>query len=541
MIEVGDEIGAYRVIRRLGQGGFGAVYEVEHRQLGVHYALKTFTLAAGRHQALFRERFLAEGRILARLKHPNVARVFDLDVVPGTDVAYYVMDLVRYKDGQAHTLADVDVEGADEPHLVRWFVQLASALDYIHRMGIVHRDIKLSNILLDDRGGVVLTDFGISRFVTAEIRREVGVVTTGAACARDRVTGGLILGTEGYMAPEILQGREASAASDTYALGISFFRLLTGIWYEPGTQAFELLAPFDRAWTQLLGPMLAPDPAARPIVLKEAGERLQTATGTAVGTPSPAAPRSRSRRAFALAAVAGLALVGGAFAWRFVASSSGGSGGGAAVTAAGRTMRLDLGGGIGLELLACPAGGDVAGDYRLAKYPLTVEQWTRLVERRTVTNRQALALCHAPGFETALFATLNRAFAAEIPPGWCFRLPTEAELRRALTAGGRDVVSELARGELGPSEADKVAEHVRRTGSSAGSNAAKARTTTVGLNRANGWGFHDVVGTGMPLVTSADGRRLYALGESDLDARPEEKAWRWMGVLRVCLGPKLDR
>lgn len=96
----GDEIGPYRIVRALGQGGMGAVYEVEHAKLGVHYALKTFTLDHG-HVDLFRRRFLSEGKVLARLRHPHIVRVFDLDVLDGGELAYFVMELVHYKDGDA--------------------------------------------------------------------------------------------------------------------------------------------------------------------------------------------------------------------------------------------------------------------------------------------------------------------------------------------------------------------------------------------------------------------------------------------------------
>ena len=126
-----EQIGVYRIVRPLGQGGMGAVYEVVHEKLGVHYALKTFTLDHG-HVDLLKERFLAEGRILARLHHPNLVRVFDLDFDVATQTLYFVMDLVLYKDGEPYTLADVEDGSADEKRVARWFGQLAAALDYIH-------------------------------------------------------------------------------------------------------------------------------------------------------------------------------------------------------------------------------------------------------------------------------------------------------------------------------------------------------------------------------------------------------------------------
>lgn len=278
-LEPGYEIDQYRIVRVLGQGGMGAVYEVEHVKLGVHYALKTFTLADG-HADLFRKRFLAEGKVLARLNHPNIARVFDLDYDEATGEAFFVMDLVRYKDGESYTLADVEVGGADEDHLIRWFSQMASALDYIHNEGIIHRDIKLNNILLNDKGGVTLSDFGISRFVDDRIRREVDVTRTIISIGTKQVTGNLIMGTEGYMGPEILRGEAATAASDTYALGITFFRLLTGMWYEQGTNALKLLEPFDSAWMEILPRMLDADPKKRPANLTVLADRLKSSVTT---------------------------------------------------------------------------------------------------------------------------------------------------------------------------------------------------------------------------------------------------------------------
>ena len=293
----GDEIGPYRIVRALGQGGMGTVYEVEHAKLGVHYALKTFTLDHG-HVDLFRRRFLAEGKVLARLRHPHIARVFDLDILEGGALAYFVMDLVHYKDGVSYTLADLEVGGADEEHLVRWFAQLASALDYIHGLGIVHRDIKLDNILLDDKGGVTLGDFGISKFEGERIRSEVDVSRTIVSAAAGARAGGLVMGTEGFMAPEVLRGQPATAAADTYALGVTFFRLLTGIWYEPDTNALNLLAPFDVAWSKVLPPMLARDPAERPTRLLPLADQLRTATRASAAKTAVASPggRDASRR-----------------------------------------------------------------------------------------------------------------------------------------------------------------------------------------------------------------------------------------------------
>ena len=260
-MDKGEVIGSYRIVRRIGVGGMGEVYEVEHVALGTRYALKTFVLESG-DAAFLRERFMAEGRALARIDHPNVARVFDLGVLPdGT--AYFVMDLVLDAKGEPLTLADVSPDDFTDADRWRWLESVASALDCIHAEGIVHRDVKASNILLNAKNDAVLVDFGISRYERGRIKREIGVEKTVVACDEASARR-LVMGTGGYLAPELKKGGEASAASDVYALGVVFFRLLTGLWYEPGTDALSLLEPLGDPWSNLLPWMLADDPAKRP-------------------------------------------------------------------------------------------------------------------------------------------------------------------------------------------------------------------------------------------------------------------------------------
>ena len=309
--------GAYRIIRLLGEGGMGAVYEVEHERLGVRYALKTDTLD-GAHAELFRRRFTAEGKILARLSHPNLVRVIDLDVDPETGLLYYVMDLVLYKDGESTTLADIEPGGADEEHLVDWFRQLTDALGYIHERGIVHRDIKLNNILIAPGRRVILSDFGISRILSEGLRTDVGASRTMVTNA----TGSLVIGTEGYMAPEVLRGEPATPAADVYALGVVFFKLLTGVWYDPdlepraaatapgATDAVKLLADFAYRWQDVLPRMLAADPAQRPTDLAELPNLLGAPTVAAPLAPQVTEGTAPPRRRFLAAAVFTLVLAG---------------------------------------------------------------------------------------------------------------------------------------------------------------------------------------------------------------------------------------
>ena len=162
IFEEGYRIGAYRVVRILGQGGMGDVYEVEHVELGTHYALKAFACDYEQADAL-RRKFFEEGKLLARLQHPRIVHVFDLAIEPVSQMPYFVMDLVLYEDGESHTVEDVDKADIDENLVYFWFKDVAEALDYIHEQGIVHRDIKPSNMMLGKDLHVTLTDFGISR------------------------------------------------------------------------------------------------------------------------------------------------------------------------------------------------------------------------------------------------------------------------------------------------------------------------------------------------------------------------------------------
>ena len=285
----------------------GAVYEVEHTQLGVHYALKTFTLEGG-HVDLLKNKFLTEGKVLARLHDPHLVRVFDLNFDEATGMPYFVMDLVLSEDGSPRTLLDVKTEELDEDCVLEWFADLASAIDYIHAQGIVHRDIKLGNVLLSSDGHVVLSDFGISRIFSERLRSDVNAVNT---MVSEAVTGArLVMGTQGYMAPEVVWGGEATPASDSYSLGVMFVYLLTGIWYTPASKAFKLLEALEYRWIDVLPRLLSVKPAERPTNLLDLVETLRSAPVIEQEKEEePEAPPRRKRRVlFALAGAAAVAV-----------------------------------------------------------------------------------------------------------------------------------------------------------------------------------------------------------------------------------------
>jgi serine/threonine protein kinase len=120
--------------------------------------------------------------------------------------------------------------------------------------------VKPGNVLIDAKGNAILGDFGISRFVDGNLRRELDVESTMEA---ERSAAHKVMGSVMYLAPEVRRGEKATAAADAYALGVTFYRMLTGIWYEPGPVAESLLSEFGHGWKTALSRLLSENPAVR--------------------------------------------------------------------------------------------------------------------------------------------------------------------------------------------------------------------------------------------------------------------------------------
>jgi serine/threonine protein kinase/uncharacterized protein YjdB len=200
-------IGAkYEIDRALGYGGMAAVFLAREIRLNRRVAIKVMSPSLMLSPGMI-ERFHREAVTVAALNHSNIVTIY---TVEETDkVLYFVM---KYVPGPSLESV-ISKDGPLPISVVRvWLTQIASALGYAHRRGVVHRDIKPANILLDDEGNAIVTDFGI-----AKVAREPSLTQVGAT-----------VGTPAYMSPEQCQSKEISAASDQYSLGIVLYEMLTG-------------------------------------------------------------------------------------------------------------------------------------------------------------------------------------------------------------------------------------------------------------------------------------------------------------------------
>src|SRR5713226_196381 len=197
--------GRYRILRKLGTGGMANVYLAEDEVLGRRVAIKILNdRHAGDDQ--FVERFRREAKNAASLSHPNIVSIYDRGEAEGT---YYIA--MEYLDGRS--LKELIVARGPAPiHLaVDYARQILAAIRFAHRHGIVHRDIKPHNVLVDGEGRLKVTDFGIAR-----------------AGASQMTEAGSIIGTAQYLSPEQARGTAVDQRSDLYSLGVVLYELLTG-------------------------------------------------------------------------------------------------------------------------------------------------------------------------------------------------------------------------------------------------------------------------------------------------------------------------
>ncbi len=252
---LGRQFGDYRLTALIGTGGMGEVYVGEHALLGKKYAVKVLNEALSSNPE-FITRFYDEARVMAEFRHSNIVRVITMGQAGGA--LYLVMDYVTGPDGVPVSLQEVmrmKPGGCGDPVLVAfWAAGVAAGLGYAHQRGVLHRDVKPANVLIDESCRAMITDFGLAKLAgdwlsmprgrNEQPARGATASAGGLDAAKTVVltapgtrgsgspsgsSSGELLGTYDYMAPEQRgEGGEVDARTDLYALGVMTYRLLTG-------------------------------------------------------------------------------------------------------------------------------------------------------------------------------------------------------------------------------------------------------------------------------------------------------------------------
>jgi len=338
----GTKLGPYEIVAPLGAGGMGEVFRARDMRLNRDVAIKTLPAAlAGNEHLLLR--FEREAKAISSLNHPNICTLYDVGHTtaeagarPSSQLHYLVMELI---DGES--IADRIEKGPLPIHeVIRYGRQIASALDAAHRQGIVHRDLKPANVMLT-RAGAKLLDFGLARTAAGEPPplSTVGSSTSHLATEmgpepRPLTTAGMILGTFQYMAPEQLEGTEADARTDIFALGALLYEMATGKRAFQGSSKTSLIAAIVSAQPAPISSVTPMTPPAlehlvRRCLEKNPEDRWQSAhdvaaelqwigeAGSQPGGPAPLTPRRQSREtlAWGLAAVLAVTAVAAGLAW----------------------------------------------------------------------------------------------------------------------------------------------------------------------------------------------------------------------------------
>jgi eukaryotic-like serine/threonine-protein kinase len=315
-MQTGTRLGPYEVTAQLGAGGMGEVYRARDSRLDRTVAIKILPQRFSSDERL-RERFEREARAISALTHPNICTLYDIGQHEGA--SFLVME---YVDGES--LADRLAKGPlPIDQVIRYGVEIAEALEKAHRAGIVHRDLKPGNIILT-KSGAKLLDFGLAKFSQMNQPSDPNAAT--AAMQQKPLTEeGAILGTFQYMAPEQIEGRDADARTDIFALGAVLYEMATAKRaFEAKSKASLIASILDRepppistvqpltppAFERVVQLCLAKDPDERWQSAHDVAAELRWIRDTSSESIGPAAKRSRWKRIgrSAALALAGLAI-----------------------------------------------------------------------------------------------------------------------------------------------------------------------------------------------------------------------------------------
>ncbi len=248
---LGQKVGTIRIHKLLGEGGMGAVYAGFDERLRREVALKAVRADALTSNG--RTRLLSEARVLSRLNHPNICAIYDF--VTGDSTDFLVLELIRGK-----TLREAIQQGIDPAARLGIAERVADALVAAHAQGVIHRDLKSSNVMLTWDGGVKVLDFGIARLGVDDLsaveagldpdRTTFFIPQSEESFQFARTAPGKVVGTAGCMSPEQARGEEVSVASDMYSFGLLLQELFTGKpAYAPGLDGIDLLREVQKGRT----------------------------------------------------------------------------------------------------------------------------------------------------------------------------------------------------------------------------------------------------------------------------------------------------
>jgi Tol biopolymer transport system component len=217
---LGKQFSHYRVLERVGGGGMGIVYKAEDTRLNRFVALKFLSLDLSCKEAKVLERFHREARAASALNHPHICTIHDVEEFEGR--SFMVLELLEGQTLRHYIRADA----MRSPEVLRYALEITDALEAAHARGIVHRDIKPTNIFITARGSAKVLDFGLAKLVGD--KKKAWEQSRSAESAESLSSPGIALGTVAYMSPEQARGKEVDARSDLFSLGVVLYEMATG-------------------------------------------------------------------------------------------------------------------------------------------------------------------------------------------------------------------------------------------------------------------------------------------------------------------------
>jgi eukaryotic-like serine/threonine-protein kinase len=280
MLAAGTTLGPYRIVAALGAGGMGEVYRAHDSRLGRDVAIKVLPPRSALSSDA-RARFEREARTISQLSHPHICTLFDVGREGETE--FLVMELLE-GETLAHRVARGALPVAD---VLRLGAEIASALDRAHAAGVVHRDLKPGNVMLT-KTGAKLMDFGLARVGAAPASASGSALSASPTMTQPLTSEGAIIGTFQYMAPEQLEGKDADARADIWALGCVVYEMATGKHAFAGESQASLIAAIMTGEPRAIGELQPLTPPALGHVVtrclaKDPADRWQSARDVAIG------------------------------------------------------------------------------------------------------------------------------------------------------------------------------------------------------------------------------------------------------------------